>query len=287
MSAVTPERQRLRSHDLRAPGAEDVRRVLASTGDEVDAPWQAACDELELDASPGTLGLADLEQVTAAIGRAGGVVGLLARSTTIRIATYRELAARAEQAAAPPWDWARKALDELLRARVPSRRRLQEIVDLDPFASDLRPDLDQIAARAAQRTGAAIGAVNILLEGAQATVGQHGMPAWMVRAGGTPAEWSFCSTIRRTREDHVVPDAHADVLHRVNPLVFHEGTGSYAGVPLLTARGEVIGTCCVADGEAHEFTAADLAALAEEAAIVVETLEERRTARVRRGELAG
>jgi len=286
MSAVTSEQHRLRSHDFRAPGAADVRRVLAAAGDEVDGPWEAACEQLELDPDPQALTLADLEQVTAVIGRAGGVVGLLARSTTIRIATYRELAARAEQAAAPPWDWARRALDELLRTRVPSRRRLQEIADLDPFCSELRPDLDQVAARAAQRTGAAVGAINILLEGAQGTAGQHGMPEWMVRVGGTPAEWSFCSTIRRTRTEHVVPDAHADVLHRVNPLVFHEGTASYAGVPLLTPRGEVVGTCCVADVRAHDFTAADLAALAEEAAVVVQTLEERRSARVRRGELS-
>ncbi|WP_440900622.1 AAA family ATPase, partial [Actinosynnema sp.] len=59
--------------------------------------------------------------------------------------------------------------------------------------------------------------------------------------------------------------AHADVLHRVNPLVFHEGTASYAGVPLLTPRGEVVGTCCVVDAQAREFTDADLAALADDA----------------------
>ncbi|MXG89922.1 GAF domain-containing protein [Nocardioides flavescens] len=287
MSTIAAEQLRLRSHDYRAPSAADVRRLLAATGDEVDSPWRAACEQLELDDSPDTLTLADLERVATTVGRGGGVVGLLARSTAIRIATYRELAARAEQAAAPPWDWARRALDELLRTRVPSRRRLQEIADLDPFSPEIRPDLDQVAARAAQRTGAATGAVNILLEGAQGTVGQHGMPQWILRAGGTPAEWSFCSTIRRTREPHVVPDAHADVLHRVNPLVFHEGTASYAGVPLVTPRGEVVGTCCVVDTQAREFTDADLAALAEEAATVVETLEERRSARARRGELSG
>ncbi|MFC6343582.1 GAF domain-containing protein, partial [Nocardioides hankookensis] len=118
------------------------------------------------------------------------------------------------------------------------------------------------------------------LGGAQCLVGAYGgRGSWVTEARGNPLEWSFCATSVRTREPYVVPDVQADVIHRYNPTAVHDGVRSYAGAPLLTSRGEVLGNCCVIDVVPRAFTAEDVAVLEEEASAIVAELERRRDAR--------
>lgn len=275
---ITTALPKLRSHGLHAPTGEDVRAALrAGTLDDVDAVWDAVCDETGLSRAETRLSLHDLERVTAALTARGGEIGLVGRAMGARVAAYREIALRGTDAPAPPWDWARAAMDKLLRGRMSSPARVDELVSLDPFAPEVRTELDMVATRVAQRLGTIMGGVSIVLDGAQCLVGTSGGEgSWLADAGGLPVEWSFCATTVRTAETYVVPDARDDVLHRVNPTVLHDGAGSYAGAPLVTSIGEVLGACCVIDHEAREFTSEELAVLAEEAAFVVAELERRR-----------
>ncbi|GAA4375182.1 hypothetical protein GCM10023146_28970 [Nocardioides caricicola] len=272
---------KLRSHGLHAPTRADLRRALwLGTTEDVDALWERACADAEVPAHQPVLGLEELDSVARALVAMGGLPSLAGRAQLVRIAAYREIAARGSDAPAPAWDWARSAMDTLLKDRSPRFERLDEVISLDPFADELRVELNQAAARIAQRLGTALGGVSIVLDGAQCYVGRYGGDhTWSAEAGGTPIEWSYCATSVRTREPYVVPDASTDVLHRVNPTSVRDGVRSYAGAPLVTSSGEVLGNCCVVDVTPRDFTDDDVAVLVEEAAAIVADLERRREER--------
>lgn len=272
---------KLRSHGLHAPTREDVRRALwLGTTDDVDTVWAQACADADVPPHEPVLGLEELDRVTRALVAQGGRTGLVGRAQAVRVASYREISARGSDAPAPGWDWARAAMDVLLKDRTPRRARHDELLSLDPFAAELRVELNQVAARIAQRLGTALGGVSIVLDGAQCYVGRYGGDhSWSAEAGGVPIEWSYCATSVRTGAPYVVPDAATDVLHRLNPTATSDGIRAYAGAPLITSSGEVLGSCCVIDVVPRDFTEADIAVLEQEAAAVVADLERRRAER--------
>ncbi len=151
--------------------------------------------------------------------------------------------------------------------------RLEEIADLDLFSDDARAKLDAFAQRAAERFDLPIGLVSIVLDSSQYLAGRHGLEGWIDEAEGTPVEWSFCATTVRTREQYVVTDAVNDAVQKDNPLVTVDGIGSYAGTPLVTSRGHVLGSYCVIGTTARDFTAEDLAELQAMANDVVAEIE--------------
>lgn len=65
---------------------------------------------------------------------------------------------------------------------------------------------------------------------------------------GTPREISFCTYAIESEETMEVRDAAADDRFRDNPLVTgEEHVRFYAGVPLVSQRGNILGTLCVLD----------------------------------------
>ncbi|GAB7192058.1 hypothetical protein NUM3379_27670 [Kineococcus sp. NUM-3379] len=129
-----------------------------------------------------------------------------------------------------------------------------DIEHVQPLTADL-------LARTASEVGAPIGLLNVVLSGAQVIAGAHGLTGWLAEARATPAEWALCSTVVRTGEAYVVPDLAADAATADNPLHVVDGVRAYAGVPLRTRTGHVIGAVCVLDTEPREFSEQDLAAL--------------------------
>ncbi|GAB7191412.1 hypothetical protein NUM3379_21190 [Kineococcus sp. NUM-3379] len=151
--------------------------------------------------------------------------------------------------------------------------RIAEISELDLFSDTAKEELDDFARRAAERFGLPVGLVTVVLYDAQFLAGSHGVDGWLAEVGGTPVEWSFCATSVRTREPYVVPDTTADPAQSGNPLVTVDGFRSYAGAPLVTSRGHVLGNYCVLGTEAREFSAAELAELRAMADEVVARIE--------------
>ncbi len=266
---------RLPSHRMSAPTTDDARTALTSlTGEDVDALWAEVCAEAGV---PEGAYLLDLDQMTAladAVAARPGAVGLAGRALAIRVATYRALSTH--ETTALPTDWARRSMESLLRGRVPDTARMAEILDLDLFSDAARARLDRAARRVAERFGAPIGLVSIVLEGSQQFAGSHGLEGWLAEVGGTPLEWSFCATSVRTREAYIVPDAHSDVIQRTNPLVDQDGVRTYAGVPLVTSRGQVLGNYCLIGSEARSWTAEETAELQAMADALVAELERTR-----------
>ena len=264
---------RLATHRFSAPTAADVRAAL-HTGDaaQAEALWEEITAEVGVPTGAHLLTVDELGALAAAVAARPGVVGLQGRSLVIRVASYRALADL--DGGALPADWARRSIESLLRSRLPDPARSAAIDELDLFRPETRRRLDAAATRAATRLGTAVGLVTVILDGAQAFAGSHGLGGWLQQAGGTPVEWALCATTVRTREPLVIPDAAADPLHRTNPLVEKDHLASYAGVPLITSGGHVVGGLCVIDGAAHAFTDADVAELQVLADALVAEIEQ-------------
>jgi GAF domain-containing protein len=152
--------------------------------------------------------------------------------------------------------------------------RLIEISNYDLFSPEIRDKLHAFARRAAERFDLPSGMVSIVLDTAQYWAGMHGVDGWRADAEGTPVEWAFCATVVRTGSMYVVEDAAIDEVQRDNPLVTEDGQRCYAGAPLITKSGHVLGAYCVAGNEPRKFTeeeVADLAAMADEVVAEIES----------------
>ena len=156
--------------------------------------------------------------------------------------------------------------------------RLQEIVELDLLSPDVDPILQDLAAQAASRLGLPVSLISVVLDEALHVAGFHGPPGlWLEETRGHPVEWSFCATSVRTRDAFVVENATEDAYHKTNPLVTQDGVRCYAGVPLISSRGHVLGNLCVVGLEERTFSPDDVAMLRTLAAEAVHRIEQRRT----------
>jgi GAF domain-containing protein len=155
--------------------------------------------------------------------------------------------------------------------------RLREIIDLDLLAPDVDPLLADIAAAAAERLGLPVSLISVVLDEALHVAGFHGPEGlWLDETRGHPVEWSFCATSVRTRDAFVVENAEVHPEHQTNPLVTQDGVRCYAGVPMISSRGYVLGNLCVVGLEQRPFSEADVDVLRDLAAEAVRRIEQRR-----------
>jgi GAF domain-containing protein len=157
--------------------------------------------------------------------------------------------------------------------------RLQEIADLDLLSTDVDPILREIAERAAVQLDLPVSLVSVVLDEALHVAAIHGPEGhWLGDVGGHPVEWSFCATSVRTREPFVLERATEDPYHRTNPLVTEDGVRCYAGVPLISSRGHVLGNLCVVGMEERTFAEEEMTLLRDLAREAVDRIEARRRA---------
>lgn len=89
----------------------------------------------------------------------------------------------------------------------------------------------------------------------------------------TPLSHSFCQHVVTSGEPFVVTDAANDERVTGNLAIPELGAAAYAGVPLVTGDGLVLGSFCVIDTEPREWTGDDLEILRELAGSVVTEIE--------------
>jgi tRNA A-37 threonylcarbamoyl transferase component Bud32 len=90
----------------------------------------------------------------------------------------------------------------------------------------------------------------------------------------------LCASAILQGDPWIVEDAGVDPRTLANPLVAGEfGLQFYAGVPLRTPEGYNLGTFCILDREPRKFSAEDVSALEDLAALVMHDLELRRHSR--------
>nr|WP_306266063.1 sensor domain-containing diguanylate cyclase [Pararhizobium sp. IMCC3301] len=95
----------------------------------------------------------------------------------------------------------------------------------------------------------------------------------------TARDISFCTHAIQSTEPYIVRDALQNPLFAHNPLVTGEPhIRSYAGVPLQTSEGYVVGTLCAIDTKAREFPPQEIEILKNFTKVVVDELELRKIA---------
>lgn len=153
--------------------------------------------------------------------------------------------------------------------------RLTEIARLKLIDQAKDNELQKLVEKAAQELKMPTALVSIVLSDAQHFLASYGLEGWLDETHGTPREWSFCAFAVRNKNDFVVGNTleHPDVKN--NPLVTRDGIRSYAGVPLTTDGGHVVGTLCVLGDTKRAFLPQDMERLRQLADVVMQRLEER------------
>ena len=93
-----------------------------------------------------------------------------------------------------------------------------------------------------------------------------GLPAKVADVRQTPLTHSFCQHVVASGEPLIISDARQHPLVRDNLAIGELGIIAYAGFPIATSDGAVIGSLCAIDDKPHEWTEPELTVLRELAA---------------------
>ena len=147
--------------------------------------------------------------------------------------------------------------------------RQYQILDTPPEAAF--DDLARLGAQICATPVAYITLVDELRQWFKSSVG--------TQANKAPLDSGFCPFVVQTGKTLVIADTLADERFATNPVVKGEPhVRFYAGAPLVTGEGHVLGTICVIDFVQRELTVAQLSALEALSRQIVTQLELRRTA---------
>jgi len=164
------------------------------------------------------------------------------RPEAIRTSLRDALAGRPVPVPAPEEIAAQEAAEE--RARL-LRIKAMGIVD------NLPPDeaLQDLVEKTAEAFRVPVALISFILEDRQWFKAHVGLTGEAASNRGTPREWAFCRHVVQGKAPLVVPDARNHPYFSTNPLVKAGVVGSYAGAPLITPGGMVLGTLCIVDSK--------------------------------------
>ena len=160
--------------------------------------------------------------------------------------------------------------------QVQERERLRALSEyrLADVAAD--PGLRAVVRLAATLAGVPCAALN-LVDGSS----QHMAVTVGLQGGEDGLDDALCGVRLAERTVVHVPDASLDPAYAASPFVTGERATArlYASAPLVTPRGDLVGTLCVADPAPGRLSAAQLAGLEDLAGVAVGLLERRRLER--------
>jgi GAF domain-containing protein len=166
--------------------------------------------------------------------------------------------------------------DVLTVVRDPARlAALRRLVLLDTGPSE---SFDRIARIAARSLRAPIALITLVDADRQYFKAAVGLPAPLGSGVETPLQYSICQYAVALGAPLVICDAGVEHWLDDNPAVTQLGVRAYAGVPLIT-DGSAVGTMCVLDVVAREWSDDDLATLEELAAVTMREIEYHRLER--------
>jgi two-component system cell cycle sensor histidine kinase/response regulator CckA len=140
---------------------------------------------------------------------------------------------------------------------------------------------DRLTRMAARLLGASTALISLVTQDRQFFKSAIGLPEPWASSRTAPLSFSFCSTVVGTGEPLVVEDARRHPLLRHSPAIRELGWVSYAGVPLMTRDGQVVGSLSVVDKMPRLWSERDLLLLQDLAASAVTEIELRRETALR------
>src|SRR3954464_7514005 len=154
------------------------------------------------------------------------------------------------EAAAPPAVLSHPGRLEALRATA--------LLDSPPEEA-----FDRLTRLASHALNVPVALVSLVDEDRQFFKSCIGLPEPWASRRGTPLSHSFCQHAVASGEPLVIEDAREHPLVRNNLAIRDLDVIAYAGVPLKTSDGVVLGTFCAIDHQPRVWTEADLAFVGE------------------------
>jgi two-component system, cell cycle sensor histidine kinase and response regulator CckA len=132
---------------------------------------------------------------------------------------------------------------------------------------------DRLTRMAARLLGTPVSLISLVSDDHQFFKSAIGLPEPWASHRTAPISFSFCGGVVSSGEPLVLEDARRHPLLRHNPVIRELGWVSYAGVPLMTREGQVVGSFCVIDRTPRLWSERDIALLQDLAASVVSEIE--------------
>jgi two-component system, cell cycle sensor histidine kinase and response regulator CckA len=132
---------------------------------------------------------------------------------------------------------------------------------------------DRLTRMAARLLGAPVSLITLVTDDRQFFKSAMGLPEPWASRRSTPLSHSFCRQVAISGEPLIVEDARRHPLLRANPAVREFGWIAYAGVPLVTRDGAVVGSFSVVDGMPRLWSERDLTLLRDLAVSAASEIE--------------
>jgi GAF domain-containing protein len=150
--------------------------------------------------------------------------------------------------------------DDLLSI-VRNLRRLSALHRTGLLDSPSEEAFDRYTRLASKMLDAPIALISLVAADRQFFKSARGLEEPLKSRRETPLSYSFCKHVVASGESLVVGDARAVPLVRDNPAVPELKVIAYAGVPLKSGDGQVLGSLCVIDKRPREWPRDQLDAL--------------------------
>jgi PAS domain S-box-containing protein len=143
--------------------------------------------------------------------------------------------------------------------RIGDPARLGQLRDSGLLQGGEHPSLDRLTRTAAELAHAPIALVSLVDVDRQVFASQLGMAEPWASRRQTPLSHSFCRHVVDGDAPVVIADARADPRVRDNLGIEELGVIAYAGFPIHSPDGSVLGSFCVIDTEPHDWSSAEVA----------------------------
>ncbi len=170
-------------------------------------------------------------------------------------------------------------MSEELLGIVRSVNRVAALQRLGVLDTPAEASFDRLTRMACRLLRAPIGLVSLVDRDRQFFKSCVGLPEPIASERQTPISHSFCKHVVESGKPLIVEDARANPLVQKNPAIELLGISAYAGIPLRTSDGHVIGSFCVIDSRPRVWTYEDVETLQELATCVMHEVEGRKLLR--------
>lgn len=151
--------------------------------------------------------------------------------------------------------------------------RLLTLENLGLVNPEREPVLDHVTAKMARVFETPMAAITLVDRDRQYYKAHSGLPEDLVEAASTARELSVCSHVVAANKTVVVEDLKRDRRFAHNPLLKNHEFRFYAGAPIRSAEGHVLGALCVMDTEPRRFSHRERRLLEENATEVASEME--------------
>lgn len=160
-----------------------------------------------------------------------------------------------------------------IRETVNNERRLSVIHKTSLLNIPEEESFDRLTRLASKLLKTPISFVTLLEKDRDFVMSHFGLPSPLSDNREITAHPSFCQHIVDSGEPLILADARDSEIFQHFPSVKHLGVVAYAGVPLTTKHGYILGTCCVIDYKKRVWTEDEIEILLELSKSVLTEIE--------------